>query len=272
MRKDAQPPTGGIYRPRNPRVSPLYQCVRRHSGELDAAGLVHRPVEAEVLERFLDCGDLHKGFARIYCDQCGHDYLLAWSCKTRYFCPGCHQKRMLQWRYSGFSVHNRVRSKDAEGRQRFARYMIRCPFSLEKMRYAPDSGTVIYRSKPHATLKRNYQLMPAIQWLRMLMNHVPDKYEHLVRYYGHYSNRSRGARRLVESADEPAGPIRLDEPPADSRRKASWARLIQKVYEVDKHLDAWDSQPDTLTPAGPDPPLPEGETLPLTYHPVPDIA
>jgi hypothetical protein len=35
MRKDAQPPTGGIYRPRNPRASPLYQCARRHSDELD---------------------------------------------------------------------------------------------------------------------------------------------------------------------------------------------------------------------------------------------
>jgi hypothetical protein len=68
MRKDAQPPTGGIYRPRHPRASPLYQCVRRHSDDLDAAGLVHRPVEAEVLERFLDCGDLHKGFARVFCD------------------------------------------------------------------------------------------------------------------------------------------------------------------------------------------------------------
>jgi len=51
------------------------------------------------------------------------------------------------------------------------------------MRYAPDSGMVIYRSKPHATLKRNYQLMPAVTWLRLLMNHVPDKYEHLVRKY-----------------------------------------------------------------------------------------
>ncbi|MES9898021.1 MAG: transposase zinc-binding domain-containing protein [Sedimenticola sp.] len=24
-------------------------------------------------------------------------YLLAFSCKTRYFCPGCHQKRMLAY-------------------------------------------------------------------------------------------------------------------------------------------------------------------------------
>ena len=64
--------------------------------------------------------------------------------------------RMLNWRHSGFSVHNRVRTNagDAAGRQRLARYMIRCPFALEKMRYVPDSGMVIYRSKPHATLKR----------------------------------------------------------------------------------------------------------------------
>ena len=44
------------------------------------------------------------------------------------------------------------------------------------------------------------------------------------------------------------------------------------VERILKHLDAWDPQPGTLTPAGPDPPVPEGETLPLTYHPVPDIA
>ena len=30
--------------------------------------------------------------------------------------------------------------------------MIRCPFSLEKMRYNQESGMVIYRSKLHATL------------------------------------------------------------------------------------------------------------------------
>jgi len=67
------------------------------SDELDAAGLVHRPVEGQVLERFMACGDRHHGFACIYCNQCGHDYLLAYSCKTRYFCPSCRQKRMLAY-------------------------------------------------------------------------------------------------------------------------------------------------------------------------------
>jgi len=34
-------------------------------------------------------------------------------------------------------------------------------------------------------------------------------------------------------------------------------------------LKVWDPQADTLTPASPDPPLPQGETLSLTYQPVP---
>jgi hypothetical protein len=46
--------------------------------------------------RLIGCGRFpHHGFARIYCDACRRDYLLAYSCKTRYFCPSCHQERVL---------------------------------------------------------------------------------------------------------------------------------------------------------------------------------
>ncbi len=76
--KEACNITGGIYRPRNPRASPLYQCVVQHYEELEGGGHFSRPVEEQVLTRFLDCGDLHQGFACIYCDNCGHDYLLAY--------------------------------------------------------------------------------------------------------------------------------------------------------------------------------------------------
>jgi hypothetical protein len=63
-------------------------------------------------------------------------------------------------------------------------------------------------------------------FILLLMNHTPDKYEHLV---GYYSKRSRGARRLIENGDEPAGSIHIDDILANTGRKASWARLIQKV-------------------------------------------
>ncbi len=170
------------------------------------------------MRRFLKCGDPHHGFARVYCPECRHDYLLAFSCKARYFCPSCHQKRvlaevlkllvakgaigerlsasLLAWRHSGFSVHNGVRvpAGDIEGRKKLAQYMLRAPLSLEKMTYLPDAGMVVYRSHMHKGLKRNFQLMPGARWLELLCRHIPDRFEHLVRYVGWYSTRVRGDR------------------------------------------------------------------------------
>ncbi|MCJ7665243.1 MAG: transposase zinc-binding domain-containing protein [Actinobacteria bacterium] len=41
----------------------------------------------KVIFQYLDCGILHNGFARIKCRECSHEYLLAFSCKCRHFCP-----------------------------------------------------------------------------------------------------------------------------------------------------------------------------------------
>jgi hypothetical protein len=59
--------------------------------------------------------------------------------------------------------------------------------------------------------------MPAIKWLRRLMNHIPDKHEHLVRYYGYYSNRSRGARRLAKQDDHTPLSVIVDDTPANTQ-------------------------------------------------------
>ncbi|MBW2616563.1 MAG: transposase, partial [Deltaproteobacteria bacterium] len=55
------------------------------------------PYVRRVIHRFLDCGILHNGFARVRCGDCGHEYLLAFSCKRRHFCPSCHQKRVVEF-------------------------------------------------------------------------------------------------------------------------------------------------------------------------------
>ena len=70
------------------------------------------------------------------------------------------RSRMLTVRHGGFSAHNEVRvvAEDAEGRKKLAGYMLRAPRSLEKMTYESATGTVIYRSKMHAGLKRNFQV------------------------------------------------------------------------------------------------------------------
>jgi len=103
---------------------------------------------------------------------------------------------MLAWRHSGVSVHNgvRVAAGDTEGRKKLAQYMLHAPLSVEKMTYLPETGMVMYRSHVHKSLKRNFQLMPGAQWLELLCRHIPERFEHLVRYVGWYSTRVRGER------------------------------------------------------------------------------
>ena len=210
-------------------------------------------------------------------------------------------ERMLAWRHTGFSVHNsvRVRAADAAGRRRLAQYMLRAPFSLEKMSYEPVSGTVIYRSRMHKTLKRNFQVMHGTDWLLQLCAHIPDRFEHLVRYAGWYSNRSRGKRRRLAAEPAEVAPRHVDVGEA-GRVRSSWARLIHKVYEVDplecprckgpmrvialiddaavirktlSYLGLWAPQQTPKTQIGPPAHDPPGQSKPvLTYHPVPDIA
>ena len=87
--------TPGVYKSRNPAASHYFQCVSAHWEELEPARDVHyqrqygfsRSYIKEVMLRFLDCGYLHNGFARVRCHACGHEYLLAFSCKRRHFCP-----------------------------------------------------------------------------------------------------------------------------------------------------------------------------------------
>lgn len=91
-----------VYRARKPKASPLWQCIQRHFDTFlktyeeryqPRYGFL-RPTITEVVNKFLDCGDLEHGFARVRCDHCKHEYLLAFSCKGRWFCPSCHQKKV----------------------------------------------------------------------------------------------------------------------------------------------------------------------------------
>jgi transposase-like zinc-binding protein len=54
-----------------------------------------RFVERELRE-FLACGVLARGFARLRCDACKAEMLVAFSCKGRGFCPSCCGRRMAE--------------------------------------------------------------------------------------------------------------------------------------------------------------------------------
>ena len=76
--------TAQIYKQRKPHESPLWQLFNVHFAEFeerydelffkDYYGF-YRPVVSHVVRKFLECGDLHQGFACVRCPDCHHEYL-----------------------------------------------------------------------------------------------------------------------------------------------------------------------------------------------------
>src|SRR3990167_9012107 len=87
-----------VYHLRKPEASPLWRLRDNHYDNFERCyeerfeqkyGFF-RPIIGEVVQNYLTCGDLKNGFARVRCGNCREEYVLAFSCKGRWFCPSCH--------------------------------------------------------------------------------------------------------------------------------------------------------------------------------------
>lgn len=71
-------------------------------------------------------------------------------------------------------------------------------FQKTSCRSFPDPGGVGQQAGP----KRNYQILPPLDFLAEFTQHIPAKGAHLIRYYGWYSNKSRPMRKKMGEAAE----------------------------------------------------------------------
>jgi len=148
-------------------------------------------------------------------------------------------ENMLSWYHSGFNVYigNRIEPDDKTGLGNLARYIIHACFSQERMIYVPAEKSndgvakVIYTSKD----RKSKTIFNALDWLARLVTHIPGRYEYTVRYYGYFSNKSRGMRKKAD-ADDTISTIMPNEM-FSSEARQNWARLIAlKLHYVPKNL------------------------------------
>ncbi len=132
--------------------------------------------------------------------------------------------QVLSQEHTGFSVWMGEPFGDEESDKFVARYVERGPLSLDKLSVV--DGLVVYAIKEGSTHE-----FDALEFLALLSSHIPNTYESITRYYGHYSCRARGERRkhaLVKDEDD------IEELPELKVEPSSyWARCIKQVYEVD---------------------------------------
>jgi hypothetical protein len=145
-----------------------------------------------------------------------------------------HQS-LLTWVHSGFSVHvgSPILPGDHDSLEHLGRYITRAPLKIDAVRETAQTVIVPTPQDPR-TGQREIELDP-LEMIHRLCQQISAPRQHLVRYYGRYSNRSRGARR---EHGAPAVTTATDEdvtPEVRSRRR-SWVRLLRRIFEVDPLL------------------------------------
>jgi hypothetical protein len=155
-------------------------------------------------------------------------------------------RRLLSWRHSGFSVYARqlMPKYDSEHTQHTARYLTRSPVRLGTVAIT-ESGAALLITPPDPRSQETEIQVDPLDWVHAICTQIPDKGQHLVRYYGAYANRVRRSYRvqdalpLASALNEAAAihpiPEEADSPYVINRRR-SWARLLRKTLEIDPLL------------------------------------
>ncbi len=125
--------------------------------------------------------------------------------------------------------------------ENLARYLTRAPINLGDITQTSE-GQVCVTTPPHPLTGNTILVIDALDWIHAICQQIPDRGQHLHRYYGAYSNRTRNAFPQNDLNQTRVSFPQLPEPDFDkpspdaSPSRACWARLIRKVFEVDPLL------------------------------------
>ncbi len=93
----------GIYNRRHPERTDYYRIIEANFDEFERSypdlfeekyGYLRTEVR-KAIYAFLDCGIPENGVARVRCDDCGHDFFVAFLCRQRVVCSCCSTKRSI---------------------------------------------------------------------------------------------------------------------------------------------------------------------------------
>ena len=154
--------------------------------------------------------------------------------------------KLLKWKHSGFGIDNgvRIEKDDAKGREAIAQYIARNTINQEKIRYQPDTGRVIYHFKmSKGKNKKNFGIYDAEAFIAALTQHIPDRSFQMLRYFGFYSNKTRGLREKEQkrkkkesTSDHDDDAIEMIDISSHRPKKIpslTWRNCIKKIYEID---------------------------------------
>ena len=139
---------------------------------------------------------------------------------------------MKSWEHSGFSVYvsEAIEPDSTDSLHFLARYLKRCPISLERLSIDESGGEPVVKYVSYRDDEVSARKFSPLEFLAELSQHLPLMWEQTTRYFGLYSARTRGAKN-----DDSLKMEVSEHDHEESCRKAtvSWARGMKRIFNVD---------------------------------------
>jgi hypothetical protein len=87
-----------------------------------------------------------------------------------------------------------------------------------------------------AGVSRNFQIFDPLDFLAEVTQHIPNTGEHTIRYYGFYSNKSRGIRAKTTVKNIEAAADVEEDTPFRKVCRSRWAALIKSKIPAAEHV------------------------------------
>lgn len=143
---------------------------------------------------------------------------------------------MSAWQHSGFNiwVGHPVPPEDADSLKFLARYLKKCPFSNKRIELLEDAAKVRYcKFTENGAHHRDFD---PLAFLAELAQHIPNKWEQTVRYFGCYSARTRGAQKKKKQPPPLAASLERIEPDDTPKPSSNWAACMKQIFELNPLL------------------------------------
>jgi hypothetical protein len=138
--------------------------------------------------------------------------------------------------FHGYNLHGNtvVAAKRRDELERLCRYVLRPPFSKERLEMRPD-GHVRYTLKRAWSNGTTQLLFTPEQFVERLVALIPPAHANTVLYHGVLASQAKDRQRLLPRPTARRRPVklRLTKTPVQRSRWTCWAELLERVFGVD---------------------------------------
>lgn len=174
-------------------MSILQNIFSDHFHKLLNSNIKIRDTVIENVDKMIHCGDFKRGYAFYICEHCSRFMVSPFRCRSR-FCTSCGN--LYKHCPNGFYVYAKpTLTNNQDVLKYIGRYLGRPVIASSRIDNY-DGENVTFHYNRHEDNKLITETVSAVDFIKKLIIHIPEKHFKLIRYYGIYAKHHKHENSL----------------------------------------------------------------------------